>query len=69
MNEFEIDDLLERFSSDYKQEVKRLAKSGGVSEKELDSISFLNAVLLLVAEKYVPSRSKAKEIYDNLQHF
>lgn len=69
MNEFEVDDLLERFSSDYKQEVRRLAKSGGVSEKELTSISFLNAVLFLVAEKYVPTKSKARKIYDNLQHF
>lgn len=60
MKEFLIDDLLERFTADYKQEIKRLAKSGGVSEKELESMSYLHAVLLLVAEKYAPLKVKLK---------
>ena len=69
INENSVDALLDRFTTDYKQEVKRLSKSGGITEEELNSKAFLEAVLLLLAETYVSGKSKAKAIYDNLQHF
>lgn len=65
-----IHNTLERFKEDYIEEVKRLSKSGGVSEEEeLESADFLKALLLLVAERSVPSKSAAKKIYNNLRHF
>lgn len=60
--------ILKAFNFDYEEEVTKLVKSKKVSEEELESKAFLDAVLLLVAEKHVPFKSKARKLYDNLKH-
>lgn len=64
-----IDYFFDQLEFKFREESYRLAKSGGASEQDLESTAFFQAVLLLVAESYVPAKSEAKKIYNNLRHF